>query len=122
KLHLTKGARELLTIFDDLEKEIAPILQKAEDKIVALKKRYVEEVTAVKKKTNQEVSGNNQLVYLNLEQKMQKTAEKAAIANQSKEKRKKNICLLKSVFYLFILPLMDIAYRIEEEAEILMYF
>jgi molybdate transport system regulatory protein len=42
KMHLTKDARALLAIFDDLEKEIAPILQKAENKIVALKNSSLE--------------------------------------------------------------------------------
>jgi molybdate transport system regulatory protein len=38
-MHLTKSAKALLEIFDDLEKEIAPILKKAGKKITALKKR-----------------------------------------------------------------------------------
>ena len=42
KMHLTKSARELLAIFDDLEKEITPILQNAENKIAALKKSSLE--------------------------------------------------------------------------------
>ena len=37
KIQLSKTAEELLTIFDDLEKEIVPILKKAEKKFAALR-------------------------------------------------------------------------------------
>ncbi|MEN6622807.1 MAG: LysR family transcriptional regulator [Smithella sp.] len=46
KMHLTENARQLLSIFDDLEKEIAPILQNAENKILSLGKKYKEETFA----------------------------------------------------------------------------
>jgi molybdate transport system regulatory protein len=123
KLHLTKGARELLAIFDDLEKEIAPILQKAEDKIAALKKRYIEnEVPAVKEKANYKILDDNQPVDLNEERRLRNSKHSMTQGEEDKVESKKNLRLLKSLFYLFILPLMEIAYRIEEEAEILMYF
>lgn len=43
KMHLTKSARESLKIFDELEKEITPILQKAGEKMAALKKNALAE-------------------------------------------------------------------------------
>jgi molybdate transport system regulatory protein len=51
KMHLTKIARELLAIFDDLEKEIAPILQDAEQKIAALEKNYIRNEISTGNKT-----------------------------------------------------------------------
>jgi molybdate transport system regulatory protein len=39
KMHLTKNAKALLAIFDDLEEEITPILQKAVKRIADMKKR-----------------------------------------------------------------------------------
>lgn len=85
KMHLTKEARELLAIFDELEKELTPILQKAEDKIAALKKSP----------SKNEVLTDND----NTEQK-----------------------ILKSVSYLYILPLIDMACEIFEDYAILMCF
>ena len=41
KIQLSKTAEELLTIFDDLEKEIAPILKKAEKKFAALRRKAI---------------------------------------------------------------------------------
>lgn len=123
KMHLTKGARELLAIFDDLEKEITPILQKAEDKIMALKKRYIEnEVQAGKEKACQKVLENNQPVNLSEERRLRHSAKHSMTkGEEGKAENKKKLCLLKSMLYLFILPLMEIAYKIEEEAEILMF-
>jgi molybdate transport system regulatory protein len=84
RMHLTKGARELLAIFDDLEKKITPILQNAENKIADLKKRSLE---------NEVLTGNE-------------------IAKQK---------ILKSISYLYILPLIDMACEIFEDYEILMF-
>lgn len=121
KMHLTQGARELLAIFDDLEKEIAPILQKAECKIAALKEEYGEnEVPAGKEIANTKISGSNQPVYLNAEPAQPNAVKKSTPGGHSKNK--KDAYLLKSILYLLIVPLIDIAYKIEEEAEILMYF
>lgn len=44
KMHLTKSAKASLAIFDDLEKEITPILQKAGEKMAALKKNTPSEI------------------------------------------------------------------------------
>ena len=85
KMHLTKEARELLAIFDELEREITPILQNAENKIAALKKSPAE---------NEVLTGN-----------------------EISERK-----ILKNISYLYILPLIDMAYEIFEDYAILMSF
>lgn len=53
RMHLTENARELLSIFDNLEKEITPILQRAENRILTLKKGTDEEIVSDKEIVNQ---------------------------------------------------------------------
>jgi molybdate transport repressor ModE-like protein len=43
KIRLSKTAKALLTIFDDLEKEITPILKKAEIKCSALRRKAIKD-------------------------------------------------------------------------------
>jgi molybdate transport repressor ModE-like protein len=43
RIQLSKTAVALLAIFDDLEKEIAPILKKAEKKCIDLRKKAIKE-------------------------------------------------------------------------------
>jgi molybdate transport system regulatory protein len=121
KMHLTEGARALLAIFDDLEKEITPILQNAEDKIVALKKNSQEkEALASKEITKKETSNRSQSASLNPEHGLLNSLKRHMPKARRKEENEINF--LKSICYLFILPLIDIACKISEECEILMYF
>jgi molybdate transport system regulatory protein len=120
KMHLTKGARELLAIFDDLEKEITPILHNAENKIIALKKRSLEnEVSTAKEIAKQKDSRSGQSVFLNPEHRLRTLLKRYTSKDSGKQENEKD--LLKKLVCLFILPLIDLAY-ILEEAEILMYF
>ena len=41
RMHLTTDAKKLLTIFNDLEKEITPILKKAEKRFTALRRKAI---------------------------------------------------------------------------------
>lgn len=121
KMHLTKDARELLAIFDDLEKEITPILQNAENKIAALKQRSLEnEVLTGNKVTKQKVSNNSQAVFLHPEHGLQNSLKRCTPKSRNKGENEKN--LLKSICCLYILPLIDMAYEIFEDCAILMYF
>ncbi|MGA2782017.1 MAG: LysR family transcriptional regulator [Smithella sp.] len=43
RIQLSKTAKALLAIFDDLEKEIAPILKKAEKKCTVLKRKAIKD-------------------------------------------------------------------------------
>lgn len=117
KMHLTKDARELLAIFDDLEKEITPILRNAENKIVALKQRYLKnEVLTNNEVTKQKAINSGQAVFLHPEHGL----KRCTLRSRSKGKNGNN--LLKSMCYLYILPLIDMAYEIFEDCAVIMYF
>jgi molybdate transport system regulatory protein len=120
KMHLTKGARELLAIFDDLEKEITPILQNAENKIAALKKSSLEnEVSTGNEIADEKASNSSQSVLVHPEHGLRNLLKRSTPKGRCKGGNGKD--LLKKLACLFILPLIDLAYKLEE-TEILMYF
>lgn len=121
KMHLTKEARELLAIFDEVEKEIAPILQKAEDKIAALKKSSLDDKAvndddvAVKN-----TSDSSQSVCFKPEPGMQNQLKSLTVKGSGNGENEKIV--LKSIVCLYILPLIDMACELFEDYAILMYF
>lgn len=121
KMHLTKGARELLAIFDDLEKEITPILQKAEDKIVALKKRSQGSKALTESKiAAKNTSSDSQTVCLKQESGIKNQAKRLTLKGRGNEEKKKIV--LKSIVCLYILPFIERACEIFEDYAILIYF
>ncbi len=121
KMHLTKDARKLLAIFDDLEKEIAPILQKAEDKIAALKKSSLENKAVNDNEVAvKNTSDSSQFVYLKPEHGMQNQLKRLTVKGSSNEENEKIV--LKSILCLYILPFIETACEIFEDYAILMYF
>jgi len=121
KMHLTSSARELLAIFDDLEKEITPILQKAEDKIAALKKRSQESKALTESKiTAENTSSDNQAVCLKAEHRTQNQLKRLTMKGRSNEENEKLV--LKSIVCLYILPFIETACEIFEDYAVLMYF
>jgi molybdate transport system regulatory protein len=122
KMHLTKDARELLAIFDGLEKEITPILQKAENKIATLKERSLEnEVLTGNEIAEQKYANISQSVFFKSEHGLQNLLKRYTPKGHSKEENEKNF--LKSICCLYILPLIDIVCKtFEDYEEILMYF
>ena len=121
KMHLTAGARELLAIFDDLEKEITPILQKAEDKIIALKKRSQESKALTESKiTAKNTSSSSQAVCLKPEPGIQHQIKRLTLKDRSNRENEKIV--LKSIICFYILPFIEKACELFEDYAILMYF
>lgn len=70
KMHLTENARKLLSIFDDLEKEIAPILQNTENKILALGINPKEKILPGKEAVDQRnLRGNRSILEIGMQKK-----------------------------------------------------
>jgi len=121
KMHLTEDARELLAIFDALEKKISPILQEAESKIVALKENSLKnEVSTVNESSETKAPNNGQSVFVKPQNVFLNTLKKYVAQNPYTGENEKN--LLKSIGYLYLLPLIDMAYEIFEDYSMLICF
>jgi len=121
KLHLTEGARELLAIFDDLEKEITPILQKAEDKIVALKKKSQKSKALTEIKiTAKNTSSDSPAAGLKPEPERQNRLKRLSIKDRRHEENKKIV--IKSLVYLYILPFVEKACELFEDYAVIVCF
>ncbi len=120
KMHLTNSARELLAIFDDLEKEIAPILQNAEKRIAALKKSSVEnEVLTGNEIANRKASKISPSVFLKPGTQIAKLIKRHTPKGRCKGENVKDF--LKSVGCLYFLTLIDIVCTVPSNSVILTF-
>ncbi|MEQ8180954.1 MAG: LysR family transcriptional regulator [Smithellaceae bacterium] len=121
KLHLTEGARELLAIFDDLEKEITPILHKAEDKILALKKKSQKSKALTESKiTAKNTSSDSPAACLTPEPERQNRLQRLTLKDRRHEGNKKIV--IKSMVYLYILPFVETVCELFEDYAVIVCF